>query len=70
MLYAMLMIPASLIHGEPLKHIAISFYIILRTTVVNSDTTETYNWLPYVLAIPEGNYDGYRLASGVQYVIK
>ena len=42
------------------------FYIIIRTTVANSDTTETYNWLPYVLTIPEGNYDGYRLASGIQ----
>ena len=42
------------------------FYIILRTTVVNSDTTATYNWFPYVLTIPEGNYDGYRLASGMQ----
>ena len=41
-------------------------FIILNTTVVNSDTTETYNWLPYVLTIPEGNYDGYRLASGIQ----
>ena len=28
--------------------------------------TETYNWLPYVLTIPESNYDGYRLASGIQ----
>ena len=45
------------------------FYIILRTTVVNSDTTATYNWLPYVLTIPEGNYDGYRLASGMQYLL-
>ena len=41
-------------------------YITRRTTVVNSDTTETYNWLPYVLTIPESNYDGYRLASGIQ----
>ena len=29
------------------------FYIILRTTVVNSDTTETYNWFPDVITIPE-----------------
>ena len=42
------------------------FYIILKTEVVNADTTGTYNWLPYVLTIPEGNYDGYRLASGIQ----
>ena len=41
------------------------FYIILKTTVSNDNTTETYNWLPYVLTIPEGNYDGYRLASGI-----
>ena len=30
-------------------------YIIIKTTVENPDTTETYNWLPYVLPIPEGN---------------
>ena len=42
------------------------FYIILMTTVVNSNGSETYNWLPYVLTIPEGNYDGYRLATGMQ----
>jgi len=36
------------------------------TTVVNSNGSETYNWLPYVLTIPEGNYDGYRLATGMQ----
>ena len=45
------------------------FYIILRTTVVNADTTETYNWFPYVLTLEEGNYDGYRLASGLQDLI-
>ena len=36
------------------------------TTVANSNGSETYNWLPYVLTIPEGNYDGYRLATGMQ----
>ena len=45
------------------------FYIILKTTVVNADTTETYNWFPYVLTLEEGNYDGYRLASGLQDLI-
>ena len=62
----MLMIFRFLIPGEPLNLIIISFILILKTTVVNSDTTETYNWLPYVLNIPESNYDGYRLASGIQ----
>ena len=61
----MLVIFQFLIPGEPLK-LKSEFYIILRTAVVNSDTTETYNWLPCVLTIPEGNYDGYRLASGIQ----
>ena len=42
------------------------FYIILKTETINADTTRTYNWLPYVLTIPEGNYNGYRLASGIQ----
>ena len=46
-----------------------SCYIILKTTVVNSDSTETYNWLPYVLTIAESNYDGYLLASGIQYLL-
>ena len=42
------------------------FYIILKTETINADTTRTYDWLPYVLTIPEGNYNGYRLASGIQ----
>ena len=42
------------------------FCIILKTETINADTTRTYNWLPYVLTIPEGNYNGYLLASGVQ----
>ena len=41
-------------------------YIILKTETVNADTTRAYDWLPYVLTIPEGNYNGYRLASGIQ----
>ena len=42
------------------------FYIILMTTVVNEDTTRTYNWLPYVLTLPVGNYNGLNLASSIQ----
>ena len=42
------------------------FYIILRTEVINEDTTRTYNWLPYVLTLPVGNYNGFNLASGIQ----
>ena len=42
------------------------FYIILRTTVVNPNGSATYNWIPYMITIPDGNYDGYRLASGMQ----
>ena len=45
------------------------FYIILRTTVTNTGGSATYNWFPYVITIPEGNYDGYRLASGLQDLI-
>ena len=41
-------------------------YIILKAETINADTTRTYDWLPYVLIIPEGNYNGYRLASGIQ----
>ena len=41
------------------------FYIILKTETINADSTRTYDWLPYVLTIPEGNYNGYRLASGI-----
>ena len=40
-------------------------YIILKTETINADSTRTYDWLPYVLTIPEGNYNGYRLASGI-----
>ena len=42
------------------------FYIILRTTVANPNGSATYNWFPYMITIPDGNYDGYRLASGMQ----
>ena len=42
------------------------FYIILMTTVVNEDTTRTYNWLPYVLTLPDGNYNGFNLAPSIQ----
>ena len=42
------------------------FYIILRTTVANPNGSATYNWIPYMITIPDGNYDGYRLASGMQ----
>ena len=45
------------------------FYIILRTEVINEDTTRTYNFLPYVLTLPDGNYNGYKLASGIQYLL-
>ena len=41
-------------------------YITLKTETINADTTRTYDWLPYVLTIPESNYNGYRLASGIQ----
>ena len=42
------------------------FYIILKTETINDDSTRTYDWLPYVLTIPEGKYNGYRLVSGIQ----
>ena len=42
------------------------FYITLRTEVINDDPTRTYNWLPYVLTLPGGNYNGYTLASSIQ----
>ena len=42
------------------------FYIIPRTEVINEDTTRTYNWLPYALTLPVGNYNGFNLASGIQ----
>ena len=41
-------------------------YLILRTEVINDDTTRTYNWLPYVLILPDGNYNGYSLAPSIQ----
>ena len=44
------------------------FYIILRTAVINDDhhATTTYNWFPYVLTLPDGNYNGFNLASSIQ----
>jgi len=44
------------------------FYIILRTEVINDDhhATTTYNWFPYVLTLPDGNYNGLNLASSIQ----
>ena len=45
------------------------FYWILRTGVINEDTTRTYNWLPYVLILADGNYNGYNLASGIQDLV-
>ena len=41
-------------------------YIILRTGVINEDSTRTYNWLHYVLTLPYGNYNGFNLASSIQ----
>ena len=46
--------------------IIITCYITLKTETINADTTRAYDWLPYVLTIPEGNYNCYRLASGIQ----
>ena len=42
------------------------FYIILKTETINADSAGTYDWLLSVLTIPEGSYNGYRLASGIQ----
>ena len=42
------------------------FYITLKTEVINEDSTRTYNWLPYVLTLPDGNYNGFNLAPSVQ----
>ena len=42
------------------------FYIILRTEVTHEDTTRTYNFLPYGLTLPVGNYKGFNLAPGIQ----
>ena len=35
------------------------FYTILRIEVINEDSTRTYNWLPCVLTLPDGNYNGF-----------
>ena len=44
-------------------------YIILRTGVVDFDGTTTYNWFPYVLTLPVGNYNGLTLASSIQNLL-
>ena len=45
------------------------FYIILRTEVIDFDGSATYNWLPYVLTLPVGNYNGLNLASSIQNLL-
>ena len=45
------------------------FYITLRTDVINEDSARIYNWLPYVLTPPDGNYNGFNLASSIQDVL-
>ena len=42
------------------------FWTILKTETINADSTRTCDLLPYVSTIPEGNHNGYRLASGIQ----
>ena len=42
------------------------FYICIRTDVINDDTRRTYHWLSYGLTLPDGNYNGYNLASDIQ----
>ena len=62
----MLMVYVSLTHGGPPNLMIVFFYITLRTEVINDGTTRTYNLLPYVLSLPNGNDNGYNLASSIQ----
>ena len=41
-------------------------YIILKTEYINGDESITYNWIPYVLNIPDGNYSGSNLVTAIQ----
>ena len=42
------------------------FYTILKTEYLNGDESITYNWTPYALNIPEGNYSGSNLVTAIQ----
>ena len=42
------------------------FYQSLRTEVTNNDDHATRTWLSYVLTLPDGNHNGYNLASSIQ----
>ena len=44
------------------------FYVILKTGYLNGSDT-SYNWEPYVLMLPEGNYSGSNLATGFQELL-
>ena len=40
-------------------------YMILKAEYSNGSET-TYNWIPYVLNLPEGNYSGSNLVTAIQ----
>ena len=44
------------------------FYIMLKTEYINSSGT-TYNWIPYGLNIPKGNYSGSNLVTAIQELL-
>ena len=41
-------------------------YITLKTEYINGDASITYNWIPYVLNITEGNYSGSNVVTAIQ----
>ena len=41
-------------------------YIVLKTEYINGDESITYNWIPYVLNIQEGNYSGSNVVIAIQ----
>ena len=42
------------------------FYIVINTEYINGDESITYNWIPYVLNIQEGNYSGSNVVIAIQ----
>ena len=49
-------------HGEQMNHIT------TKTEYINGSET-TYNWIPYVLNIPEGKYSGSKLVTAIQELL-
>ena len=56
-----------LTHGEQLSHRTTSYISLKNEYITGSETT--YNWIPYVLNVPEGDYSGSNLVPAIQELL-